>query len=546
MKNTFIAAVILQLLMGCAPGPDIVSEVNVRKAPVLALKDVNDIAAVLLSGVEDTTFHVREVTVTLGSTEGLEDIVSVSLLADKQEVAAKELKTAGRKANVRIPCDIPVKGQTATFGIGLKTADAVNLDNKLVLSSVTLKTDKGKVVSEITGDAVLRMGVALRLWGQDGVDNCRIPGLAITPKGTILAVYDARRGRNSDLQGDIDICYNRSTDGGRTWSEMGIAMDMGEWGGLPQKYNGVSDPCILVDDKTGDIYVSACWMHGVIDPETGEWVEGLTEESKVWNHQWRNNGSLPGYDVRRSSQWMVVKSTDDGMTWSEPQNFTSQVKPEDYCLMINGPGAGITLDDGTLVFPAQGKREDETHFSTLITSRDGGRTWSAGTPAIKDHGIHSNECMAVQLSDGSIMLNMRSNKNRGNRECNGRMVYITKDLGQTWTEHPTSGHVLTEPTCQGSLLKHRYKDSCGVEHELLLFFNPNDPAQRIHSTMKCSLDEGMTWPEEMWLEFDEGLGRGYSCMISIDNDTVGVIYEGWGACLIFQRVKITDFLSHSN
>mgnify|MGYP003322949169 CR=1 FL=1 len=114
--------------------------------------------------------------------------------------------------------------------------------------------------------------MALRLWGQDGVDNCRIPGLAITPKGTILAVYDARRGRNSDLQGDIDICYNRSTDGGRTWSEMGIAMDMGEWGGLPQKYNGVSDPCILVDDKTGDIYVSACWMHGVIDPETGEWV----------------------------------------------------------------------------------------------------------------------------------------------------------------------------------------------------------------------------------------------------------------------------------
>ena len=124
----------------------------------------------------------------------------------------------------------------------------------------------------------------------------------------------------------------------------------------------------------------------------------------------------------------------------------------------------------------------------------------------------------------------RSGQERGNHERNGRMVYVTKDLGQTWTEHPTSGHVLTEPTCQGSLLKHMYEDAEGREHELLLFFNPNDPDEREHYTMKCSLDEGMTWPEDMWLEVDEYSGRGYSCMISLDNDTVGVLYEGSGAC----------------
>lgn len=542
MKYILSALVLVAAFASCAPKTDLVSKANVRNTPVLALKGVNDIASIELSSVTDTSYNICGVSLALGSTCGLEDISKVSILSGDREVAAVDTRIEGKRADIRIPCEIPVRGQRASFGIGITTADAVNLDNKIVIGGVKVITSSGTFDSELTGAAQLRMGVALRMWGQDGVDNCRIPGLAVTPKGTILAIYDARRGRNADLQGDIDICYNRSTDGGRTWSGMKIAMDMGEWGGLPQKFNGVSDPCILVDDKTGDIFVSACWMHGVIDPKTGEWVGGLTEESGEWNHQWRKNGSLPGYDVHQSCQWMVVKSTDDGLTWSEPMNFTRQVKPEDYCLMINAPGAGIVLEDGTFVIPAQGKREDETHFSTLITSRDGGRTWSAGTPVIEDHSIHSNECMAVQLSDGSIMLNMRSNKNRGNHERNGRMVYVTKDLGQTWTEHPTSGHVLTEPTCQGSLLKHMYEDAEGREHELLLFFNPNDPDEREHYTMKCSLDEGMTWPEDMWLEVDEYSGRGYSCMISLDNDTVGVLYEGSGACMVYQRIKLEDLV----
>ena len=154
--------------------------------------------------------------------------------------------------------------------------------------------------------------------------------------------------------------------------------------------------------------------------------------------------------------------------------------------------------------------------------------------------------MAVQLSDGSIMLNMRSNKNRKNHESNGRLVCVTNDLGQTWTEHPTSGHVLTEPTCQGTLMKHIYTDPKGEKHELLLFFNPNDPDTRVHHTLKCSLDEGLTWPEELWMEVDEAYGCGYSCMASLDNDTIGILYEGSGACLVFLQVKISEILNSKN
>lgn len=527
-------------LLACAEKPE--SSVYVRNTPVLALKELNEIADVHVSSADSSAFSISKVEVCIGSDNGLEELTRLCVMFDGREIASEDLRLKGRKAEISLPCALCSDGSELSFSIGLKTADVVDLDNKLSIDAVRLKTSSGRIRPAISGAAVLRMGVALRQSGQDGVFISRIPGLAITPAGTIIAIYDARYALERDLQADIDICCNRSTDGGRSWSDMSVVMDMGEWGGLPQKYNGVSDPCILVDDNSGDVYVSACWMHGVNDPETGKWVEGLTEESEVWNHQWRHNATHPGYDVRQSSQWLMAKSTDDGLTWSEPQNLTSQVKPEDFCLMINAPGAGITLDDGTLVFPAQGKRADESNFSTLICSRDGGNSWSAGNPAISDHSIHSNECMAAQLGDGSIMLNMRSNKNRKNHDENGRLVCVTKDLGQTWEEHPTSGHVLTEPTCQGSLLKHLYTDAEGVEHELLLFHNPADPDSRVHFTLKCSLDEGMSWPEEMWLELDEFWGYGYSCMISIDNDTIGIVYEGSGACLVFQRIKISDIV----
>lgn len=545
MKKTAYLLIAMTILAGCSTfrtSEALTASVNVPLAPVLALKPVNNVATVTLSGPEGIEYTVNSLELSLSSTKGLSDLSAAFVIMDGEVVAETGIGIKGSRGKVKIDCDVPLAGPDASISVGLRTADAVDLDNRISIEGLVVSTTEGKVAPDCSGAPALRTAVALRQNGQDGVDNCRIPGLAITPAGTIIAIYDARRDRDSDLQGDIDICYNRSTDGGRTWSEMKVAMDMGEWGGLPQKFNGVSDPCILVDENTGNIFISACWMHGVIDENTGKWVEGLTSESTAWNHQWRKNGTLPGFDVKQSSQWMMVKSSDDGLTWSAPVNYTRQVKPESYCLMINAPGAGITLDDGTLVFPAQGRREDATNFSTLIFSKDGGETWTAGNQAFTDHSLPTNECMCVQLSDGSIMLNMRSSRNRGNHERNGRMVAVTDDLGMTWTEHPTSGHVLTEPACQGSVLKHTYTDKNGAEHELLLFFNPNDPDKRVHHTMKCSLDEGMTWPEDMWLEVDEGQGAGYSCMISVDSDTVGVIYEGSGACLIYQQIKIDDIV----
>jgi sialidase-1 len=385
---------------------------------------------------------------------------------------------------------------------------------------------------------VQRIGVAVRQHLDDNVHTYRVPGLATTKNGTLLAIYDARRERwpgtfNTDLQGNIDIGVSRSTDGGNTWEPMRIALDMGEWGGLPQKYNGVSDACILVDENSGNIFVAGLWMHGVLDT-TGRWIEGLTEESTAWEHQWLNKGSLPGFGVKQTSQFIISKSTDDGQTWSEPMNITAMAKREQWWLFAPAPGNGITLDDGTLVMPTQGRDEEGFMFSNISWSKDGGKTWVTSNPAFSG----SNECAVAQLSDGSIMLNMRFRQ----KEKSGRAVAVTNDLGETWTEHSTSRNTLPEPVCMGSLYRHFYTVD-GDKRSVLLFSNPNiSKNPRRKTTIKVSFDDGMTWPEKYWLLLDEGYNRGYSCLTSIDEKTIGIIYEGSTADMTFESIPLDELL----
>lgn len=423
------------------------------------------------------------------------------------------------------------------FWVTYELTDAADLHHKADAGCTEIRLDADTVVKPepASPPVVQRIGVAVRQHMDNNVHTYRVPGLVTTKQGTLLAVYDARHGSRRDLQGDIDIGLSRSTDGGGTWEPMRIVMDMGEWGGLPQKFNGVSDPCILVDKNTGNIFVAALWMYGLLDTE-GRWVEGLTQESTQWEHQWRNKGSQPGFDVKETSQFMLVRSEDDGQTWSEPVNLTRMCKNREWWLLAPAPGRGITIDDGTLVFPSQGCDAEGTTFSNITYSQDGGQTWKTSEPA---HS-YTNECAVAELSDDSLMLNMRYKSAKGN--VNHRAVAVTRDMGQTWQEHPTSGVGLPEPVCMGSLLKYVYRES-GEKKSILLFSNPNvGKNPRMKTTIKVSFDDGMTWPQEYWLLLDEGYNSGYSCLTSIDANTIGIIYECSQSDLAFESIPLAELL----
>ena len=230
---------------------------------------------------------------------------------------------------------------------------------------------------------------------------------------------------------------------------------------------------------------------------------------------------MPAQAARLSSLWRPGKLRTGQKWW----------------LFAPAPGHGITLEDGTLVFPTQGRDENGQPFSNITWSKDNGKTWITSNPAFND----VTECMAVQLSDGRIMLNMRDNRNRGNTKINGRRICVTSDLGKTWEEHPTSRKALIEPTCMASIHKHVYHQA-GKEKSLLLFVNPESYFERNHITLKVSYDDGNTWPEENKILLDEYKGRGYSCITSVDENTIGILYESSQADLVYQQIGLDELI----
>ena len=512
-----------------------------KQVPVLALKAECPVLQISVQVEKPSAFTIEKVKIDLGGTTDLNDIQSMKLVYTGEGPSSNQRQfgeISFPAASVVFSDNLLVSKPTAYFELFVQLKDRINLLHRINASCISIETDAGLIdkieKSETKG---LRVGVALRQHGDDEVHTYRIPGLTTSKNGTLLAVYDVRRESSRDLQGHIDIGLNRSFDGGATWEPLQIVLDRGAWGGLSEKFNGISDACILVDENTNTIFVAGLWMHGILD-SNGKWIEGLTESSTNWQHQWSGKGSQPGLGEKQTCQFLITKSTDDGKTWSEPVNLTRMCKKEEWWLWAPAPGHGITLKDGTVVFPTQGRDASGKSFSNITWSNDGGKTWHTSNPA----STGTTENMIAQLNDGSIMLNARDGKNKGNLSAtNGRVISTTVNLGESWAVHPTSRGALIEPACMASLHKHEYTEN-GQKKSILLFSNPNSKTNRDHMTIKVSFDDGATWPEKYWMLLDSGKGRGYSCLTSIDEQTIGILYEGSQADMIFQKIALSELL----
>ena len=487
---------------------------------------LNDIT--LRFGEEVKLNEIQAVKLYYGGTEALQDrdknrfapVEYISshkpgkTLAANRSYSIRKSEILKPKKEVRLDGNQKLYPGVNYFWISLQMAPHASLDTK-VTAKVTSATIDGKDVPvKIHSSEGIehRMGVGVRHAGDDGSDAFRIPGLVTTNKGTLLGTYDVRYNSSVDLQEHVDVGLSRSTDGGKTWEKMRLPLAFGETNGLPSAQNGVGDPSILVDTKTNTVWIVAAWTHGM-------------GNQRAW---W---SSHPGMDMYRTAQLVMVKSTDDGKTWSAPINITEQVKDPSWYFLLQGPGRGITTTDGTLVFPIQYIDSNRIPNAGIMYSKDGGKTWK-----IHNHArTNTTEAQVAEVKPGTLMLNMRDNRG------GSRAVYTTTDWGMTWKEHESSRTALQEPVCMASLISVKAEDNV-LKKDILLFSNPNSTQNRNNITIKLSLDGGQTWLPEHQVLLDEGTGWGYSCLSMIDQETIGILYESSVAHMTFQTVKLRDLV----
>lgn len=324
----------------------------------------------------------------------------------------------------------------------------------------------------------------IRREGDDGSKSYRIPGLAATKQGTLIACFDIRWTSSKDLPADIDVGVMRSTDGGQTWSKMITAIDYdktvaGSMG------NGVGDAAILVDQRSGIVYLAALWSFG--------------------NNGWF--GSSSGLEKETTGQLVISRSLDEGQTWQAPISITPQVKQAQWKMCFQGPGAGIQLADGTLLFAAQFKDDQGKPSSCFIHSLDG-QQWSISPAAIP--GIPpTSEAQLASIGEKSVLITMR-NESRGSKRLWARWNWNDRVSDGSWSPF---WEQVQDPVCMASLIAHPSG---------LLILSNNNSNKREKMTIRFSEDRGQTWSSGRMLD---SRPSAYSCMANLADGSIGILYE---------------------
>ena len=356
--------------------------------------------------------------------------------------------------------------------------------------------------------------------GTEGYKSFRIPAAIALPNGDILAFCEGRVHGAGDF-GDIDIVVKRSKDKGKTWGTLHIAVDMDSLqAGNPAPVVDLTDPAY----PEGRIFLF--------------YNTGNNHESEV-----RKGNGL-------REVWYKT-SSDNGLTWSEPVNITTQThRPkqpqvnaaynfsEDWRSYANTPGHAMQFQHGKFkgrIFvaanhsagdPQQEAMDYEAHG---YYTDDHGKTFHLGATVNVPGG---NESMATELSNDKLMMNSR-NQRGDKRE---RIVSISSDGGATWDTIYFDPN-LPDPVNQGSILTIGKKGGKAI----IAFCNAADTQHRDNLTLRISYDEGKTWKKNFVIAKsanDKGDYSAYSDLVNVSKKEIGILYEKDGySKIVFTVVK---------
>lgn len=305
---------------------------------------------------------------------------------------------------------------------------------------------------------------------KDDVACYRIPALVTAPNGDLVAAIDERVPSCSDLgkSKNINIVIRRSSDNGDTWSAIETVVDY-------EDGKGASDPSMIVDKETGDLFLFYNYM------------DHNTEPGVYYLH--------------------VMRSSDNGKSWGDAEDITSQItKPEwkkDFKFITSG--RGIQARSGMLLHTMV-NIQSGLH---LFGSKDHGKTWFfIDTPITP-----GDESKVVELADGRWMINSRV------RGSGLRYVHLSSDEGKSWETAPDPA--LIDPACNASIIRYTSIED-GYDKNRLLFSNAKTKDKRRNMTVRISYDEGKTWSDDKTIYTG---GSAYSTLTVLENGEIGLLFE---------------------
>jgi sialidase-1 len=344
--------------------------------------------------------------------------------------------------------------------------------------------------------------------GSGGYRSFRIPAITRAPNGDLLAFCEGRVNGSGDF-GNIQIVMKRSGNNGKTWGALQVVASN------DTLQTGNAAPVV---DFTDPMYPKGRLF---LFYNTGNAAESKVRKGMGLREVWYKT------------------STDNGQTWSVPTNITLQVhRPkqpqinsaynfsEDWRSYANTPGHAIQINAGEFkgriyIAANHSAGQPQPHYADGRAfgyyTDDHGKTFKL-SDEVKMPG--ANENMAVQLSGGRLMLNIRNQL--GN--IKQRIIAISNNDGQSWDTTYFDKN-LPDPICQGSIL------CLGERHgkAILAVCNDADTLTRNNLTLRVSFDEGKTWQENYLIAKAPNSYKGdysaYSDLVAVGRKKIGVIYE---------------------
>ena len=275
----------------------------------------------------------------------------------------------------------------------------------------------------------------------------RIPALICTSNGTILAAADRRYDHPADLgkgKTRIDVIVRRSEDLGATWSE---PITIG---------NVASDTSANHSDSYGDAFFINC--------HNGDVLCGFVKEPGTAQKQPRG-------------KTVIYRSKDDGKTWIEQFGFLpTEAGIQNADRGFAASGQGLTLRHGAnagakkLMFAYiqwnNASGGNGLSVTAMVSDNDGQSFYASGNvKPSPDNNI--DETKAIELSDGSIMLNHRKGVSQGKRAWSK-----STDGGNKWTYQGIDQEVL-DPGNNADFTRYEFNGKHIKTDKYILMINAN-------------------------------------------------------------------------